>query len=206
VTITNEMRNFGADSFIAQGKNLPNTFKDLSIFLGIEYSAENVEKLEKEGFVFSTMAKDERGLIGFTVKKDSTESAEEEIFYTEELLAMILGYGRKLAETLSEGYVRDTVITVPSYFDQTQRRMVEEAADLAGLTTLQLLHENTAAATMFGIDRMDTEKPLTILFYNMGNKDTEVSIVRYSAVSDLKNKTFEHIEVIGEGYDAKLGS
>jgi len=62
--------------------------------------------------------------------------------------------------------------------------MIIDSAEIAGLSVLQLLHENTASATMFGIDRLDTEKPVTVLFYNMGGMDTEVSIVKYSAITD----------------------
>lgn len=58
---------------------------------------------------------------------------------------------------------------------------------------------------MFGIDRLDTEKDLTVLFYNMGSTDTEVSVVRYSTVSDAKNKTSEYVEILGEGFDKNLG-
>lgn len=58
---------------------------------------------------------------------------------------------------------------------------------------------------MFGIDRLDTEKDLTVLFYNMGSADTEVSLVRYSAIADLKNKTSEYVEILGESYEKSLG-
>jgi hypoxia up-regulated 1 len=52
---------------------------------------------------------------------------------------------------------------------------------------------------MFGIDRLDTEKPFTVIFYNMGGSDTEVSLVRYSAITDSSsNKSYEHIEIIAE--------
>lgn len=74
-----------------------------------------------------------------------------------------------------------------------------DAAELGGINVLQLVHENTAAALMYGIDRMDTEKDLNVLIFNMGGRDTEVSVVRYSAITDAKNKTFEHVEVLGEG-------
>jgi len=62
--------------------------------------------------------------------------------------------------------------------------MILDSAEIAGLSVLQLVHENTAAAVMFGIDRLDTEKPVTVLFYNMGGKDTEVSLVRYSTITE----------------------
>jgi hypoxia up-regulated 1 len=53
---------------------------------------------------------------------------------------------------------------------------------------------------------MDIEKPVTVLFYNMGGIDTEVSIVRYSAVADpVSNKTFEHIDILAEAYVKDLG-
>jgi molecular chaperone DnaK (HSP70) len=69
-----------------------------------------------------------------------------------------------------------------------------------------LIHENTAAATMFGVDRLDTEKPVTVMFYNMGGTDTEVSIVRYSALTDpANNKTYEHIEILAESYVRDYG-
>jgi len=59
---------------------------------------------------------------------------------------------------------------------------------------------------MFGIDRLDKDKPVNVLFYNMGAMDTEVSIVRYSTITEMPgNKTHEHIEVLAEGWDSQLG-
>lgn len=83
--------------------------------------------------------------------------------------------------------------------------MLLDAADLAGLKVIQLVHENTAAALMYGIDRLDTEEDVNVLIYNMGGRDTEVSVVRFSAVTDAKNKTYEYVEILGEGYDETLG-
>lgn len=84
--------------------------------------------------------------------------------------------------------------------------MMQDAAEMAGLTVLQLIHENTAVATMYGIDRMDTEKDHVVLIYNMGGVDTEVSLVRYSAITDpVLNKTFEHIEILAEAVERNLG-
>lgn len=102
--------------------------------------------------------------------------------------------------------MKDCVITIPAYYNLGQRRMILDAAEIAGLSVLQLVHENTAAATMFGIDRLDREKPVTVLFYNMGAMDTEVSIVRYSAITEMPaNKTYEHVEILSEAWDANLG-
>ena len=59
---------------------------------------------------------------------------------------------RGFAEKQAEGTVRDCVITVPSWYTYDQRLMVKDAAELAGLSVLQLVHENIAASVMFGID------------------------------------------------------
>lgn len=83
--------------------------------------------------------------------------------------------------------------------------MMMSAAELAGMTVLQLVHENTAAATLFGIDRLDKDDDLTVLFFNMGAKDTEVTVAKYFATTDANNKTHEQVEILGEGYDANLG-
>jgi hypoxia up-regulated 1 len=66
--------------------------------------------------------------------------------------------------------------------------MFLDAADLAGIHVISLVHENVAAATIFGIDRLDNEKPVNVMLYNMGGKDTEVTIARYTAVEDDKGK------------------
>lgn len=69
-----------------------------------------------------------------------------------------------------------------------------------------MIHENTAAAIMLGIDRHDVNETQNVLFYNMGGRDTEVSIVRYGNVVDDKGKNFEHIEILAEAWDETLGS
>jgi hypoxia up-regulated 1 len=104
--------------------------------------------------------------------------------FTEELVAQLFKYGRQMSEKQAGATIKDCVITIPSYYTPSQRRMILDAADISGLSVLQLLHENTAAATMFGIDRLDTAKPINVLFYNMGGMDTEVSLVRYSAITE----------------------
>lgn len=160
--------------------------------------------------MMNDFVEDSRGLMAyqtFTIKEgdDDTSSSEKSTYFTEDIVAQVLGYGKFLAEKQAASPVVDTVLTVPSYFTQEQRRMLQQAAEIAGLNVIQLVHENTAAAVMFGIDRLDSEKDLHVLYYNMGAMDTEVSVVKYSAVADSKNKTFEHVEILGEGHDSTLG-
>jgi molecular chaperone DnaK (HSP70) len=83
-------------------------------------------------------AEDERGLIGYKIqRKDSNGSVEEdEIIFTEEIISMMLRYGKKLSEIQAGGTVKDCVITIPSYYTLNQRRLFQDAAELAGLSVL----------------------------------------------------------------------
>ena len=83
---------------------------------------------------------------------------------------------------MSNEPVDECIITIPNWFTYDQRLMIKDAAEsYTGMTVLQLIHENTAAATLFGIDKVNkTVQNHTVLFYNMGGMDTEVSIARYS--------------------------
>ena len=211
-TITKEQRLFGADSFIGTTRYPKTTFADVASLFAEPYSEETVNKLKLDHFVLNDFVEDERGMIAvqtFSIDEKALKADEDakETYYSEELAAQILSYGKGLAERQADGNgrVKDAVITVPSHYNQERRRMLLDAADLAGLNVIQLVHENTAASVMYGIDRLDTEEPLNVLIYNMGGRDTEVSVVRYSAITDAKNKTNEHVEVLGEGNDPTLG-
>lgn len=70
-----------------------------------------------------------------------------------------------------------------------------------------MVHENTAAATMFGIDKkIENDETFKVLFYNMGAMDTEVSIVSYSMLNVSESKYSPYIEVLAESSDRELGS
>jgi len=84
--------------------------------------------------------------------------------------------------------------------------MLTDAAELANFKVLQLVHENTAAATMFGIDtKIEEGKNLTVLFYNMGGMDTEVTIARYSLYNITEKKNAPYIDILIETNNKELG-
>jgi len=132
----------------------------------------------------------------------------EQIITSEETVAMLFQYVKMLSEIQAGGHVRDCVITIPSWFTYDQRLMIRDAAEqLANLNVLQLVHENTAAAVMFGIDqKIEHDKNLTVLFYNMGAMDTEVQITRYSMFNISEKKSSPYIHILSETWDKELGS
>jgi hypoxia up-regulated 1 len=99
LTITNEERLFGVDSLTESTKYPVTSYSQMHRFLGQEWNDAFVEHMKKERFIVNELAKDDRGLIGWKVFKKSEDGSNEEIIlYTEELMAQLLKYGRKLSE------------------------------------------------------------------------------------------------------------
>jgi len=132
------------------------------------------------------------------------------VYSPEELLAMILNKCREYAQDFARQPVKETIITVPPFFNQAERRSVLNAAELAGLKVLQLMNTNTAAALNYGIFRRKdfNETPQNILLYDMGASSTVATIVSYQIVK-TKDKgiteTNPQVSVLGVGYDRTLG-
>ncbi|WP_307721167.1 MULTISPECIES: Hsp70 family protein [Streptomyces] len=103
---------------------------------------------------------------------------------------------RALAEGAAEALgepVRDVVITVPAYFDDTRRKATADAAEIAGLNLLRLVNEPTAAAISYGVQHGDAG---TVLVYDLGGGTFDVTVMR---VSD------DGCEVIATDGDRNLG-
>ena len=85
--------------------------------MGEQYSEELVQKLRQERYFTNEIEADDRGLIGWKIQKKTKDGEKnEEIMYTEELIAMLLKYGKMLSERQAGGTVKDCVITIPSYY------------------------------------------------------------------------------------------
>ena len=93
----------------------------------------------------------------------------------EEVSAMILSYMKDYAEKYLGEKVTSAVITVPAYFDDSQRQATKNAGEIAGLKVERIINEPTAAALAFGLDKQD--KNQTILVYDLGGGTFDVSIL-----------------------------
>uniref|UniRef100_A0A0A9F874 Heat shock 70 kDa protein 16 n=1 Tax=Arundo donax TaxID=35708 RepID=A0A0A9F874_ARUDO len=115
------------------------------------------------------------------------------------LLAMLLAYLKQLAEADLDAPVADCVISVPCYFTQAQRRAYLDAAAVAGLRPLRLMHDLAATALGYGLYRSDlgvAGGPTCVAFVDIGHCDTQVAVVAFDA-SGMK--------VLSHGFDADLG-
>lgn len=110
----------------------------MASYFGVPHSAEQVEQLKLEQFVLNELVKDERGMIGFqtfSIDKKAGESDSTTIF-TEELVSMILAYGKSLTEEQAGKSLKHAVITIPCYWTEEQRLMLMDAASMASISVM----------------------------------------------------------------------
>ena len=86
----------------------------------------------------------------------------------QEISAMIIQKMKKTAEEYLNDEVKDAVITVPAYFNDSQRKATKEAGEIAGLNVLRIINEPTAAALAYGYDKVDCDK--NVLVFDFGGK------------------------------------
>ena len=105
------------------------------------------------------------------------------MYSPQEISAIILQKMKKTAEDFLGQSVSEAVITVPAYFNDSQRQATKEAGEIAGLTVKRIINEPTAAALAYGLDKKN--KDMTIVVYDLGGGTFDVSVL------DLGEGVFE---------------
>jgi molecular chaperone DnaK len=144
--------------------NPGNTFYSVKRFIGRKHSEVSNESTE----------------VAYTVERDGTGNvkidcpAKEKKFAPEEISAQVL---RKLVEDASTylgEQVTQAVITVPAYFNDSQRQATKDAGKIAGIEVLRIINEPTAASLAYGLDKKSNE---TIIVFDLGGGTFDVSIL-----------------------------
>ncbi len=106
---------------------------------------------------------------------DWSVKIDDKAYTPQEISARTLGKLKRDAEAYLGDQVTDAVITVPAYFNDSQRQATKEAGEIAGLNVLRIINEPTAAALAYGLDKADSEQ--TILVFDLGGGTFDVSLL-----------------------------
>src|SRR5256886_4782656 len=149
----------------------------------------------------------ERKIVPYQVKPGKDDRAvvfvpnANKEFTPEEISAMILQKLKADAEAYLGEKVTDAVITVPAYFNDSQRQATKNAGQIAGLNVLRIINEPTAASLAYGLDKKENE---TILVFDLGGGTFDVSILEVGeGVVEVK-ATNGDTHLGGDDYDRRI--
>jgi len=128
---------------------------------------------------------------------------EEKKFQAEEISSMVLVKMKEIAETYLGKKVKDAVVTVPAYFNDSQRQATKDAGTIAGLNVKRIINEPTAAAIAYGLDKKDKGER-NVLIFDLGGGTFDVSLLTIDdGIFEVK-ATNGHTHLGGEDFDNVL--
>jgi molecular chaperone DnaK len=134
-------------------------------------------------------------------RKDWTLEVDGKQWTPQEISAQILGKLKRDAEAYLGDKVTEAVVTVPAYFDDSQRQATKEAGRIAGLEVLRIINEPTAAALAYGLDKKSDE---TVLVFDLGGGTFDVSLLEIGeGVFEVK-ATSGNTQLGGDDWDQRI--
>lgn len=129
---------------------------------------------------------------------------EKRRFAAEEISSMVLTKMKEIAESYLGVPVKDAVITVPAYFNDSQRQATKDAGVIAALNVLRIINEPTAAALAYGLDK-DLKGDKNVLIFDLGGGTFDVSILQIAEGSLFEvRSTAGDTHLGGEDFDCRM--
>merc|ERR1712017_56315 len=128
---------------------------------------------------------------------------EEKTFSPEEISSMVLTKMKETGEAFTGKSVKDVVVTVPAYFNDSQRQATKDAGAIAGLNVLRIINEPTAAAIAYGLDKKSSGET-NVLIFDLGGGTFDVSLLTIDdGIFEVK-ATAGDTHLGGEDFDNRL--
>ena len=179
-------------------QNYKNTIYDAKRLIGRRYTDKTVkDDMKKWPFKIEKDENSDRPLIVVEYLNEIKK------FFPEEISSMVLGKMKKIAEDYLSTSITDAIITVPAYFNDSQRQSTKDAGRIAGLNVMRIINEPTAAAIAYGLDnKSDNEK--TVLVFDLGGGTFDVSILVLNEETFEVKSTSGNTHLGGEDFDNRL--
>lgn len=169
VAFNEHERIIGAGAKNQSAQNPKNTVYDAKRLIGLNYNDSKVQNDIKH-FSYEVISNNNKPIIKVEFQNEKKE------FKPEEISSMILIKMKEIAEAFLGTTVTDAVITVPAYFNDSQRQSTKDAGTIAGLNVKRIINEPTAAAIAYGLDKKGSGEK-NILVYDLGGGTFDVSIL-----------------------------
>ena len=177
--------------------NPTNTVFDAKRLIGRKFSDQQVQDDMKDWSY---------KVISGTADKPMIEvdfNGETKQFAAEEISSMVLTKMKDIAESYLGKKVTDAVVTVPAYFNDSQRQATKDAATIAGLNCLRIINEPTAAAIAYGLDK-NKDDDTNVLIFDLGGGTFDVSLLNIEGGIFEVKATAGDTHLGGEDFDSRL--
>merc|ERR1719283_600601 len=177
--------------------NPSNTIFDAKRLIGRKFNESTVQS-DMKHWPFTVVQQGDRPLL------QRQYQSEEKTFTPEEISSMVLVKMKETAEAYLGSAVTEAVITVPAYFNDSQRQATKDAGVIAGLNVLRIINEPTAAAIAYGLDKKKGQGECNVLIFDLGGGTFDVSILTIDdGIFEVKS-TAGDTHLGGEDFDNRL--